>query len=203
MKKVALAIALVIAVAVVLASRWPSRAVKAPADDFLQASNDTSLATALSVKDMAEQSDLIAIGSCVDTKSVWIDRSLVTLATINVAETLKGAESNPITVVLPGGIDANRKFPVAMTYPGAPQIQPGEEVFLFLNVEPDFGGGYTVAGFSQGKFSIVTDEDGQKLVTRDLTKTILKSNNGIRRGSENATPLSSLKAEVKKYLGQQ
>ena len=203
MKKVVLTISLVVAVAILLSARWPSRAVKAPADDFLQVSNDTTLATALSIKDMAEQSDLIAIGSCVETKSVWIDRSLVTLATINVAETLKGAESNPITVVLPGGADANRKFPVAMTYPGAPQIRPGEEVFLFLNAASDFGGGYTVAGFSQGKFSIGTDEDGQKVVTRDLTKTVLKSNNGVRRGSENATPLSSLKAEVKKHLHQQ
>lgn len=155
------------------------------------------------MQDMVNQSDLIAIGSCLETKSVWVDRSLVTLATINVAETLKGAELGTITVALPGGVDANRKFPVAMTYPGAPRITPGEDVFLFLTSSDEVAGSYTVAGFSQGKFSIVKDEDGEQVVTRDLTKTMLKGNNGVRRGSADMTKLSSLKAEVKAHLREQ
>jgi hypothetical protein len=151
---------------------------------------------------MAEQSDIIVIGSCTETKSVWIDRSLVTMASVAIGESLKGEASSPLTVVLPGGVDANRKFPVAMTYPGAPQIRPGEQVFLFLTADSDLGG-YTVAGFSQGKFSIVTDENGEQMVTRDLTKMSLKTNNGLHRGSANMTPLGSLKAEVKQALRQQ
>jgi hypothetical protein len=204
MKKLVIALPLLLVGALLLSTLWgtPTKAIKAPADGTLQASSDSSLAAALSIKDMTEQSDVIAIGNCVDTRSVWVDRTLVTQATISVAETLKGGESSTIMVVLPGGIDANRKVPIAMTYPGAPQIQPGENVFLFLTADSDLGG-YAVTGFSQGKFSIVTGDDGQQVVTRDLTKTTLKSNNGLHRGSANATPLGSFKAEVKKHLHQQ
>jgi hypothetical protein len=64
-------------------------------------------------------------------------------------------------------------------------------------------GSYTVAGFSQGKFSIVTDEDGQQMVSRDLKKTALQGNNGVRRGQSSATPLANFKAEVKGLLNKQ
>ena len=53
---------------------------------------DTTLAVALSLEDMVDQSDVIAIGNCVETRSVWVDRTLVTLATVSVSETLKGTE---------------------------------------------------------------------------------------------------------------
>jgi hypothetical protein len=202
MKKAVLAISLIV-VALLVSSRWATNAVNSPPDDFLQAPSDASLAIGLSINDMVDQSDLIAIGGCLETKSVWVERTLVTLATINVSETLKGAELGTITVALPGGIDANRKIPIAMTYPGAPRITPGENVFLFLTSSNEVAGSYTVAGFSQGKFSIVNDEEGEQMVTRDLTKTMLKSDNGVRRGSNNLTPLSSLKAEVKARLQQQ
>lgn len=204
MKKLVIALPLLLVGAFLLSTLGgtPTKAIKAPADDTLQASSDSSLANALSIKDMAEQSDVIAIGNCIETRSLWIDRALVTQATISVAETLKGAGASTLIVLLPGGIDANRKFPIAMTYPGAPQIQPGENVFLFLTSDSDLGG-YTVAGFSQGKFSIITDDNGEQVVSRDLTKTTLKSNNGLHRGSANVTPLGSFKAEVKKHLHQQ
>jgi hypothetical protein len=152
---------------------------------------------------MVNQADVIAIGNCVETKSVWVDRSLVTLATVSVTESLKGNGSSNITVALPGGVDANRKIPVAMTYPGAPQMTPGENVFLFLTSSSEVPGSYTVAGFSQGKFSIVTDEDGQPAVSRDLRQTSLKSNNGVHRGSSNTIPLDRLKDEVRGYLKNQ
>jgi len=199
MKKMILAGCSIIVLALLVSSRWATTATQAPPQDTLP-TPDTTLAVALSLEDMANQSDVIAIGSCVDTRSVWIDRSLVTLATVSVSETLKGTESTTLTVVLPGGADANRKIPVAMSYPGAPRLTPGEDVFLFLNAETDSGLGYVVAGFAQGKFSIVKDEDGEPMVSRDLTKMSLKGNNGVRRGAANATPLSSFKAQVKGYL---
>ena len=201
MKKITLVSSLLIVIALLVSSRWAT-AVDAPPQDTLP-TPDTSLAVALSVQDMVNQSDLIAIGNCVETKSVWIDRSLVTLATVSVTENLKGNESSSITVALPGGVDVNRKIPVAMTYPGAPQMTPGENVFLFLTSSDEVPGGYTVSGFSQGKFSIITDENGEQVVSRDLRKTSLKSDNGIHRGSNNTVPLSRLKDEVRGYLKNQ
>lgn len=201
MKNRTLGITLLIIVALVISATWASQADDAPAEPTLPAV-DTTLAVALSVEDMVHQSDVIAIGSCVDTKSVWVDNSLVTLATVTVNETLKGEESTNLTVALPGGVDANRKFPVAMSYPGAPRLTPGEDVFLFLTNTGEVSGSYTVSGFSQGKFSIVKDEDGELMVSRDLRQTSLQGNNGVRRGQNNLTPLSSLKAEVKRHLKQ-
>jgi hypothetical protein len=149
---------------------------------------------------MAAQSDFIAIGSCIETHSMWVDRTLVTLANISVQEVLKGEDSSTITVALPGGVDANRKIPIAMTYPGAPRISPNEKVFLFLVHDDMVRGGYTITGFSQGKFSVLENEDGQEVVSRDLTETALKSKNGVRRGSVNQTLLSGLKNQVLRQL---
>src|ERR1044071_1630511 len=163
MKKITLVSCLLIVIALLVSTRWAT-AVDAPPQDTLPIA-DTSLAVALSVQDMVNQSDVIAIGNCVETRTVWVDRSLVTLATVSVSENLKGTESSTITVALPGGVDANGKIPVAMTYPGAPQITQAQNFFLFLTLSDQVPGSYTVAGFSQGKFSIVTDEDGQRIVS--------------------------------------
>ena len=202
MKKAALAASLVV-LAVLVSARWATMAVNAPHEDSIQTAPNTSLANGLSVEDMVHKSDLIAIGNCVGTKSVWIGRSLVTLATVSVGETIKGTEQNEITVALPGGIDANRDVPIQMNYAGAPRMTPGEDVLLFLRAGGSVAGSYTIAGFSQGKFSIVKDEDGRQLVTRDLTKMLLRSNNGVHRGSNNMIPLANLKAEIKAHLRQE
>ena len=200
MKKMILAISLVIGIALIASMRWSTTATDAPPADQLPA--DSTLAVALSVGDMVSQADVIAIGRAVDSRSMWVDRSLVTLVTVAVNESLKGTPGDTLTVVVPGGIDANRKIPISMTYPGAPRLTPGEDVFLFLNVDSEVGGGYNVTGFSQGKFSIVEGDDGETKVSRDLTQVTLKDTNGVRRGSANMTPLASLKAQVKGHLGQ-
>lgn len=201
MKKITLASCLLIVIALLVSARWGTKADDAPPANTL--STDTTLAAALSLQDMISQSDVIAIGNCVNAQSVWVDGSLVTMATVSVSETLKGAGSETLTVVLPGGIDANRKIPVSMSYPGAPRLTPGENAFLFLTAEPEFGNNYTVAGFSQGKFSIVKDEDGEPVVSRDLSEISLRGDNGVRRGQSNVLPLSSFKEQVKGYLKNQ
>ena len=200
MKKLMLAVSLLIGIALLVSMRWSTTATPAPPADELPA--DTTLAVALSVGDMVSQADVIAIGRATETRSMWVDRSLVTLVTVAVNESLKGSPGETVTVVVPGGIDANRKIPIAMTYPGAPRLTPGEDVFLFLNADSEVGGGYNVTGYSQGKFSIVEGDDGEPMVARDLTKVALKDKNGARRGQANMTPLASLKAQVKGQLGQ-
>lgn len=154
----------------------------------------------LSNQDLAVQADLVLIGNCVDVRTAWVDRMLVTLATIQVSENLRGSSSS-VTVVLPGGVDANRPVPVMMSYPGAPQIALEEQVFLFLEDETATLGGYTVVGFSQGKFSIVTDSQGRKGVDRDLTNIDLQSGKGIARGTRTFTSLQEFKQEIQRYLG--
>jgi hypothetical protein len=200
MKKILFGSCLLIAIALLISARWGTKAVNAPPAEDLPVT-DTTLAVALSVQDMVNQSDVIAIGNVVDTRSVWVDRTLVTLVTFSISESLKGSETSTITVELPGGIDASRKL--AMTFPGAPSLTPGEDAFLFLTATGETGGSYNVAGFSQGKFSIITDEDGEQMVSRNLSKTALKSNNGIRRGGSDLIPLANLKEQVRGYLKNQ
>jgi hypothetical protein len=88
-----------------------------------------------------------------------------------------------------------------MTYAGAPTIAPEESVFLFLTGEEAVAGGYAVMGFAQGKFSVVEDEDGQKLVSRDLTKVRLQRQSGLARGTRQLAPLAEFKQKVNGYLG--
>jgi hypothetical protein len=155
---------------------------------------------ALSNKAMAESADVIARGRCVGLRSAWQGRTLVTLATIAVAETLKGDASATLTVTLPGGVDLHRKFPIAAVYDGAPQIVVQEEVFLFLARRPAFAGEHTVLGFSQGKFSIVQNARGQRMVSRNLAGVMVKSPAGTRQGAVSDVPLEAFTQEIRTYL---
>src|ERR1051325_7375943 len=134
MKKKIYGICCVLLVALTASGLWATKAVNTNIDDEVVATDAAGTATGLSDRDLALQSELIVTGRCVDTRTAWIEngRVLVTLATISVDEVIKGNNTPTVTVVLPGGADANRRIPVAMTYAGAPTIAPQEAVFLFL-----------------------------------------------------------------------
>ena len=153
-------------------------------------------ATNLSNRDLTAQSDLIVVGQAVDTRVFWAGgRNLFTLVTIATAETLKGDASATVTVALPGGVDANRKIPIAMTYPGAPHIAPDEEVFIFLSrADDEVAGAYAVTGFAQGKFSIEPGGAGNALRTLAAEKVV--------RVGEARVPLSTFREEINGYVQQ-
>jgi hypothetical protein len=155
----------------------------------------------LSNQELANTADIIVIGRCTDVRPVWENpRTLVTVATVTVTERLKGETTDTISVALPGGIDANRRIPVSVTFAGAPQIRSGEDVFLFLTRNADVGSGHVVLGFSQGKFSIVDDGKGGKAVSRDLTQVTLVGGAGAVRGAVSLTSLAEFKQEILDYL---
>lgn len=203
MKKVLYVSCCLAMAALIATGLWASGATGPSPSDQGTDSNVTSQADLL-IQDMTQQSALILTGRCLDTNSVWIEngRVLVTLATISVDEVIKGDQASTVTVVLPGGVDLNRRIPVAMTYAGAPQIFPQEEVFLFLAGEEALPNSYAVAGFAEGKLSIIEDEEGQKLVSRDLIKTRVKKGPGTVQGNRQFVPLSEFKDKVRGYLGQ-
>ena len=149
----------------------------------------------MSTADLAQQSDLIVIGKVTGVSSRWADsRNLVTDATIEVSEVLKGEAGEVVTVTLPGGADANRPVPIAMSYPAAPQLHSGENAFLFL-VRGD-NDELVIAGWSQGKYSIITSE-GEQYVTRDLTELRLTTGEGaVRGGTASKHSLKEFKNDV-------
>lgn len=197
-------LALTFLTAVVIASGlWATRATPpALEEQIAESPAATTTGADLSLREMAQSSDLIITGQAVETRTEWIEngRVLVTLVTVSVGETLKGEGASAVTVVLPGGTDDNRRIPVAMTYAGAPQIFPQEEVFLFLNREEAVTDGFAVAGFAQGKFSIVEDETGQKMVSRNPSLAKVQSGPGFIRGNRQFTPLAEFKEKVTGYL---
>jgi hypothetical protein len=153
---------------------------------------------------LSTQADLIVIGKCLGTTTIWMNRNLYTLATISVSEVVKGEQTSAVTVALPGGIDANRKIPVAMTYPGGPRISAQEEVFLFLtHADDQVGGSYAVVGFAQGKFSIVPDDQAVPMVSRNLIGLRLHADNKLVPSADTSVPLATFKEEIKSYLQSQ
>jgi len=149
---------------------------------------------------MAQGSAMIVTGQCIGTRSTWVDRTLYTIATISVSDTIKGDPSTTVEVALLGGADVNRKIPVAMHFPGAPVIQPQEEVFLFLTPAEPMAGSYSIMGYAQGKLSIVENEQGEKMVSRTPARTRINSASGVMRGNVQMTRLSEFKEKVREYL---
>lgn len=104
-----------------------------------------------SLEELVGESQTIVVGEAVAARSAWEEGALVTRYTIRVAETLKGTHESEIVVSVPGGVDRQRRIPVAMTIPGAPTFMANESLILMLRrargVRPD---DYVVTGFNQG-----------------------------------------------------
>lgn len=150
--------------------------------------------------DLIQEAAVILTGQCTGLQSQWVGRDLVTLATISVSEVLKGQAGPQVTVVLPGGIDANRRFPIAMTFPAAPEIFKQEDVLLFLTREDLVADGWAVVGFSQGKFTVV-ESAGEKVATQNLSGLTLEGRNGRIRGGANSISLPQLRQKIREVLG--
>ena len=149
---------------------------------------------------MTQEADLIVVGRCLNTRSEWMGKVLVTVATLEVTETLKGSAKKTISVVLPGGVDTKRKVPVVMTYAGAPTLRPNENVFLFLNQDAALDNALTVAGFSQGKYNVVADPTGAKLVTRNMSDIRFVGGRGMSEGSRERRTLGEFRDEIRGYI---
>jgi hypothetical protein len=119
--------------------------------------------------ELIDASTLIVVGTCRETASERRDRRLVTHATVEIEQTLKGRSRGRLTVVLPGGVDRSAVPPVAEVWPGAPTLATGERAVLFLRPGSERGT-WTVVGFNQGKMRLAPaatdDEDLANLAAR-------------------------------------
>jgi hypothetical protein len=148
--------------------------------------------------DMIQESSLIVTGHCTHLQSQWVGRTLVTLATIQVSEVLKGSAGSQVTVALPGGVDSNRRFPVAMSYPAAPVILQQESVLLFLTPQDLVANSYSIVGFSQGKFSLAETPQGKKMATQDLAGLSLQARGGsFHQGSAKTIQIDDLRQRIR------
>ena len=80
-----------------------------------------------------------------------------------------------------------------MSYPAAPQIHQQEDVLLFLVSEDLVAGGYSIVGFSQGKFTLAEGPQGKKVATQDLSALNLQGRGGsLRPGTAKTIQLDEL-----------
>lgn len=171
------------------------RATAILATSLLAASISASTVARLSTSGLVAKADRILTGRCAKTESAWIDGTLVTLATYEVRETLKGKSGAPVVVVIPGGIDFDHVPPLQLVYPGAPQVTTGEESLLFLETLDDTSGTAVLVGFSQGLYHLPAS--GRK-AQRDLSRLTLLDPGGRRsHGQAEATEVEALLAEVR------
>ena len=87
-----------------------------------------------------------------------------------------------------------------MTYAGAPQILSQRRSLSLPLPLRSRASTATVMGFSQGKFSIGQTSDGEKVVTKDMTKAPVQKGAGLTRGNLQVIPLAEFKALVRRYL---
>jgi hypothetical protein len=114
----------------------------------------------LDLPQLVEAADTIVIARTRRAETVWREGLLMTRYTFELQETLKGASGQQeVTVVVPGGMDLERRIPIAMTVPGAPTFMPDERAVLLLERADRLApNAFSIVGFSQGRFRI---EDGR------------------------------------------
>ena len=140
-----------------------------------------NLATATTVQkfsrqDLAKKSESIVIGKVEDVSSRQdaANKEIYTYITLSVSESVKGAKGEKlVTIRQLGGTVGN----IISAVPGMPTFKPGEQVVVFLS--PKDQAGYPwVMGLQQGKYSVLTDDNGVKFVRNELDGLKLLSVDG-------------------------
>ena len=140
-----------------------------------------SLASATTVQkfsrhDLSKKSDSIVMAKVTDVYSTQdaVSKEIYTYINLNVLESVKGAKGEKtITIRQLGGSVGN----LISVVPGMPGFKTGEEVVVFLSVR-DREGYPWVMGLQQGKYSVVTDENGLKHVRNELDGITMLSPDG-------------------------
>lgn len=152
----------------------------------------TSLANAttvqkFSVRDLSKKSDSIVMAKVEDQSSRQdaTSKEIYTYITLSVLESVKGAKGEKMITIRQLGGSVNN---IISAVPGMPTFKPGEEVVVFLSVK-DRDGYPWVVGLQQGKYSVVTDDNGFKQVRNELEGIRLLSPDGSIDESSTSTAL--------------
>lgn len=149
-----------------------------------------------SLQDLTKKSEAIVMAKVEDAYAVReANGEVYTYVTLRVTDSVKGMKgATTVTVRQLGGRVDN----IESIVPGMPSFRKDEEVVLFLTARD--GAGYPwVMGLQQGKYTVVTDEKGNKSVRNELgTGLVLMSPDGkTDHGPSVATDMS-----LESFLGQ-
>jgi hypothetical protein len=126
-----------------------------------------TLVKAVTFDDKVEHADAILLGRCTETRTAWDDqhRWILTYATFQVEQSVKGAPVREITVVTPGGsIGGLHQSSVGIT-----PFDKGDERVLFVR---NTRVGPTVLYFDQGTYDVSNDARGQRVVTPVMSESV-------------------------------
>jgi len=123
-------------------------------------SADATTVEARNLRQLTADATSVVHGTVVGISTHWTEnRSLiVTDYRVQVADALKGEAAGEIVVTQPGG----RVGAIRVDADGATAFRVGDEAVLFLGVSPR--GVQHILGLSQGRFDVVTDAQGNKMV---------------------------------------
>jgi hypothetical protein len=132
--------------------------------------------------EMVTSSEIVVHGRVVGIRPQLVGdrRTIETVITVSVLDSLKGQPGETVYFRVPGGqIGRYRRFMV-----GAPEFVSGEEVVLFLKGRPP--GVPFPFGLSQGVYRVVRDADGHRLVT---PPTVSEAAGRVVRGDPSRRPV--------------
>jgi len=127
---------------------------------------EATLLLPVSLEELVARSDCVLIGrvTSVESRETADGRDIETSVAIAPERFLKGHAPGELALVIRGGRVGGR----VRVYLGAPKFREGERVFVFAS-RVTKGAPLSVAGFSHGKFGVVTDpETGVELAVREL-----------------------------------
>lgn len=137
----------------------------------------------MSLRDLAKNSDSIVLARVEDASARYeANKEIYTYITLRVLDPVKGMKAEHgknatpdqlITIRQIGGIVGN----IASVVPGMPKFTKGEEVVVFLS-KKDSAGYPWVMGLQQGKYSVVTDDQGMRHVKNELEDLGLLNSDG-------------------------
>ncbi len=106
------------------------------------------------IDELVAEAPLIVVATSTDVHSEWHDGRLFTSVQIEIVALVKGQATGTITVLLPGGRDAQREPPVAELGIDAPDLHEEESYLLFLVPSSKVPGGWAVLGSTEGSFRL-------------------------------------------------
>lgn len=139
----------------------------------------------MSLRDLAKNSESIVLARVEDASARYdANKEIYTYITLRVLDPVKGMKAEHsngknatpdqlITIRQIGGIVGN----IASVVPGMPKFTKGEEVVVFLS-KKDSAGYPWVMGLQQGKYSVVTDDQGMRHVKNELEDLGLLNSDG-------------------------
>jgi hypothetical protein len=145
----------------------------------------------LSLDDMISRSTAIVRGTVAGSYAALSGPAIYTHYSIQVSERLKGGGSNPIEVVVPGGVANGLRMSVS----GAPVLNTGDEFVFFLYTGKS--GLTSIVGLTQGLFSLAKGV-GDPTATRTASRELMLDPATARPVKDQTLvmPMSQLRARI-------